>query len=42
MLTWSARSTITVSCLADIMLNLTKDSFNEIVPDVDYGEEEAE
>ena len=30
-----------VPCLADVMLNLTKDSFNEIVPDVDYGEEEA-
>ena len=31
-----------VPCLADVMLNLTKDSFNEIVPDVDYGEEETE
>lgn len=31
-----------VPCLADIMFNLTKDSFNEIVPDVDYGEEETE
>ena len=31
-----------VPCLADVMLNLTNDSFNEIVPDVDYGEEETE
>ena len=31
-----------VPCLAEVMLNLTKDSFNEIVPDVDYGEEETE
>ena len=30
-----------VPCLADVMLNLTTDSFNEIVPDVDYGEEET-
>ncbi len=28
-----------VPCLADVMLSLTKDSFNDIVPDVDYGEE---
>ena len=31
-----------VPCLADVMLNLSQDSFNEIVPDVDYGEDEAE
>lgn len=31
-----------VPCLAEVMLNLTKDSFNEIVPDADYGEEETE
>ena len=31
-----------VPCLADVMLNLTNDSFNEIVPDVDYGEEKTE
>jgi hypothetical protein len=28
--------------LADVMLNLTENNFNEIVPDVDYGKEEAE
>lgn len=31
-----------VPCLADVMLNLTNDSFNELVPNVDYGEEETE
>ncbi len=31
-----------VPCLAEVMLNLTKDSFNEIVPDVDYAEKETE
>lgn len=28
--------------LADVMLSLTENTFNEIVPDVDYGKEEAE
>lgn len=31
-----------VPCLADIMLNLTNDSFNEIIPEIDYEDEQAE
>ncbi len=31
-----------VPCLADIMLNFTNDSFNEIIPEVDYEDEQAE
>jgi integrase len=31
-----------VPCLADIMLNFTNDSFNEIIPEVDYENEQAE
>jgi len=31
-----------VPCLADIMLNFTNDSFNEIIPEVDYEDQQAE
>jgi integrase len=31
-----------VPCLADIMLNFTNDSFNEIIPEVNYEDEQAE
>jgi integrase len=31
-----------VPCLADIMLNFTNDSFNEIIPEVDYEDEQAQ